>query len=63
MSERSANDSVYGPAGSVYCTDNDKAMKISATIRTGTYAVNMYAFDPGAQVRRTRTPASTAQRP
>ena len=35
-------------AGSVWTTDNDKAMKIASKIRTGTYAVNMYAFDPGA---------------
>ncbi|MEW5812771.1 MAG: aldehyde dehydrogenase [Actinomycetota bacterium] len=45
---RIANDSVYGLAGSVYTTDNDKALKIARRIRTGTYAVNMYAFDPGA---------------
>ncbi|WP_277242538.1 aldehyde dehydrogenase [Mycolicibacterium obuense] len=45
---RIANDSVYGLAGSVYTTDNDRALKIARRIRTGTYAVNMYAFDPGA---------------
>ena len=45
---RIANDSVYGLAGSVYTTDNDKAIEIASKIRTGTYAVNMYAFDPGA---------------
>jgi betaine-aldehyde dehydrogenase len=44
---RIANDSVYGLAGSVYTTDNDKAVQIARRIRTGTYAVNMYAFDPG----------------
>ncbi len=45
---RIANDSVYGLAGSVYTTDNDRALKIARRIRTGTYAVNMYAFDPCA---------------
>ncbi|BBZ01269.1 aldehyde dehydrogenase [Mycolicibacterium chitae] len=45
---RIANDSVYGLAGSVYTTDNKKALEIAAQIRTGTYGVNMYAFDPGA---------------
>ena len=45
---RIANDSVYGLAGSVWTTDFDKAVEIASKIRTGTYAVNMYAFDPGA---------------
>src|SRR5690606_19058155 len=45
---RIANDSVYGLAGSVYTQDYPKALEIASKIRTGTYAVNMYAFDPGA---------------
>jgi aldehyde dehydrogenase (NAD+) len=45
---RIANDSVYGLAGSVWTTDNNKAIEIAKQIRTGTYAVNMYGNDPGA---------------
>ncbi|MDA0252714.1 MAG: aldehyde dehydrogenase [Actinomycetota bacterium] len=45
---RIANESDYGLAGSVWTTDFDKAIEIASKIRTGTYAVNMYAFDPGA---------------
>lgn len=43
-----ANDSVYGLAGSVWTTNNDKAIEIAKRIRTGTYAVNMYGNDPCA---------------
>jgi aldehyde dehydrogenase (NAD+) len=32
----------------VWTTNNKRALEIAAKIRTGTYAVNMYAFDPGA---------------
>ncbi len=32
----------------MYTTDFAKAVEIASKIRTGTYAVNMYAFDPGA---------------
>ncbi len=45
---RIANDSVYGLAGSVWTTNYARAIEIAGKIRTGTYAVNMYAFDPGA---------------
>ena len=43
-----ANDSAYGLAGSVWTTDIPKGIEISEKIRTGTYAINWYAFDPGA---------------
>jgi aldehyde dehydrogenase (NAD+) len=42
-----ANDSVYGLAGSVWTTDVPHGIEISEQIRTGTYAINWYAFDPG----------------
>jgi aldehyde dehydrogenase (NAD+) len=42
-----ANDSVYGLAGSVWTTNIPRGIEISEKIRTGTYAINWYAFDPG----------------
>lgn len=42
-----ANDSVYGLAGSVWTTNVSKGIEISEKIRTGTYGINWYAFDPG----------------
>ncbi|MGW4329161.1 aldehyde dehydrogenase [Nocardia sp. NPDC004573] len=41
-----ANDSVYGLAGSVWTTDIEHGAEIAARVRTGTYAINWYAFDP-----------------
>jgi aldehyde dehydrogenase (NAD+) len=43
-----ANDSVYGLAGSVWTSDVPKGIEISERIRTGTYGINWYAFDPGS---------------
>ncbi|MFI5776073.1 aldehyde dehydrogenase [Nocardia sp. NPDC051570] len=43
-----ANDSEYGLAGSVWTTDIEHGAAIAARIRTGTYAINWYAFDPGS---------------
>jgi len=45
---RIANDSVYGLAGSVWTTDVTKGIEVSGRIRTGTYGINWYAFDPGS---------------
>ena len=45
---RIANDSVYGLAGSVWTSDVPKGIEISQKIRTGTYGINWYAFDPGS---------------
>ncbi|AFN64611.1 Probable aldehyde dehydrogenase [Mycobacteroides abscessus] len=41
-----ANDSNYGLAGSVWTTDVQKGLEVAARIRTGTYGINWYAFDP-----------------
>ncbi|MEB3071942.1 aldehyde dehydrogenase [[Mycobacterium] vasticus] len=41
-----ANDSVYGLAGSVWTADVPRGIEIAGKIRTGTYGINWYAFDP-----------------
>ncbi|MEV6277246.1 aldehyde dehydrogenase [Nocardia sp. NPDC051832] len=43
-----ANDSQYGLAGSVWTTDIEHGAEIAAKVRTGTYAINWYAFDPSS---------------
>ncbi|WP_067968759.1 aldehyde dehydrogenase [Mycolicibacter icosiumassiliensis] len=41
-----ANDSMYGLAGSVWTSDVPRGIEIAKKIRTGTYGINWYAFDP-----------------
>ena len=42
---RIANDSDYGLAGSVWTGDIDHGLEIARRVRTGTFAINWYAFD------------------
>ena len=44
---RIANDSDYGLAGSVWTNDIDHGFEIARQVRTGTFAINWYAFDMG----------------
>ena len=43
-----ANDSTYGLAGSVWTADIEHGLEVASKVRTGTYAINWYAFDPGS---------------
>ncbi|GAB2648594.1 aldehyde dehydrogenase [Nocardia goodfellowii] len=43
-----ANESQYGLAGSVWTSDIEHGAEIAAKVRTGTYAINWYAFDPSS---------------
>jgi aldehyde dehydrogenase (NAD+) len=45
---RIANDSVYGLAGSVWTTNVPRGIEVASKVRTGTYGINWYAFDPGS---------------
>jgi aldehyde dehydrogenase (NAD+) len=44
---RIANESDYGLAGSVWTADIAHGMEIAASVRTGTYGINMYTLDIG----------------
>jgi acyl-CoA reductase-like NAD-dependent aldehyde dehydrogenase len=45
---RIANESDYGLAGSVWTADIAHGLEIAASVRTGTYGINMYTLDIGA---------------
>ena len=49
---RIANDSDYGLAGSVWTADIAHGLEIAASVRTGTYGINMYMLDISHPVRR-----------
>jgi aldehyde dehydrogenase (NAD+) len=42
---RIANDSDYGLAGSVWTSDLDHGLEVAASVRAGTYGINMYTLD------------------
>jgi aldehyde dehydrogenase (NAD+) len=43
-----ANDSDYGLAGSVWGTDQDRALSVARRVETGTIGLNMWTLDPGS---------------
>jgi len=45
---RIANDSDYGLAGSVWTSDIAHGLEIAASVRAGTYGINMYTLDIGS---------------
>ena len=40
-----ANESIYGLAGSVWTTDEERGMDIARKVRSGTYGINLYSSD------------------
>jgi len=42
---RIANDSEYGPAGTVWTADNERGMEVARRVRADTYGVNMYMIE------------------
>jgi aldehyde dehydrogenase (NAD+) len=45
---RIANDSDYGLAGSVWTADIAHGLEVAASVRAGTYGINMYTLDIGS---------------